>query len=105
MGEDTTMTLIPRFAFVPLVTWEQYGQEKWPNAVSYGNYKVISYDSSKDSPEVKAAADATGLPQVHYSESNAQMIIDGMKANEQKLFNCNLNVAQEVAASFNIELD
>ena len=99
------MTLTPRFAFVPLATWEQYGKEKWPDAVSYGNYKVIGYDSSKDSPEVKAAADATGLPQVHYSESNAQMIIDGMKANEQKLFNCNLNVAQEVVASFNIEIE
>ena len=99
------MTLTPRFAFVPLATWEQYGQDKWPNAVSYGNYKVISYDSSKDSPEVKAAADATGLPQVHYSESTAQMIIDGMAASEQKLFNCSLEVAQEVAASFNIEFD
>lgn len=99
------MTLIPRFAFIPLVTWEQYGQEKWPSAVSYGSYKVISYDSSKDSQEVKAAADATGLPQVHYSESTAQIIIDGMKANEQKLFNCSLSVAQEVAASFNIEIE
>lgn len=99
------MTLTPRFAFVPLVAWEQYGQEKWPSAVSYGNYKVIGYDSPTQSETVKAAADATGLPQVHYTESTAQMIIDGMKANEQKLFNCSLNVAQEVVASFNIEIE
>lgn len=99
------MTLTPRFAFVPRAAWEQYGKEKWPNAVSYGDYKVVSYDSSKDSPEVKAAADATGLPQVHYSESTAQMIIDGMASNEQKLFNCSLEVAQQVVASFNIETE
>ena len=99
------MTLTPRFAFVPVATWEQYGQEKWPNAVSYGNYKVISYDSPTQSATVKAAADATGLPQVHHTESTHQMIINGMKANEQKLFNCNLNVAQEVVASFNIEIE
>lgn len=99
------MTLIPRFAFIPFATWEQYGQEKWPNAVSYSNYKVIGYDSPTQSEVVKAAADATGLTQVHYTESTAQMIIDGMKANEQKLFNCTLEVAQQVVASFNIETE
>lgn len=99
------MTLTPRFAFVPLVTWEQYGQEKWPSAVSYGNYKVIGYDSPTQSATVKAAADETGLEQINHEVCTAQMIIDGMKANDQKLFNCSLEVAQEVAASFNIELD
>ena len=99
------MTLTPRFAFVPLATWEQYGQEKWPSAVSYGNYKVIGYDSPTQSATVKAAADETGLEQIHHEVCTAQMIIDGMKANEQKLFNCNLNVAQEVVASFNIETE
>lgn len=99
------MTLTPRFAFVPVATWEQYGQEKWPSAVSYGNYKVISYDSPTQSVTVKAAADETGLEQINHEFCTAQMIIDGMKANEQKLFNCSLEVAQEVAASFNIEID
>lgn len=98
------MTLTPRFAFVPVVTWEQYGQEKWPSAVSYGDYKVIGYDSPTQSEVVKAAADETGLEQIHHKVCTAQMIIDGMKTNEQKLYNCTLEVAQEVAASFNEEL-
>ena len=94
------MTLTPRFAFVPAVTWEQYGEEKWPDAVSYGNYKVIGYDSPTQSEVVKAAADETGLEQIHHEVCTAQMIIDGMAANEQKLFNCSLSVAQEVAAHY-----
>ena len=99
------MTLTPRFAFVPTATWEQYGQEKWPDAVSYGDYKVISYDSPTQSEEVKAAADTSGLTIIKHDVCTVQMILDGMKANEQKLFNCNLNVAQEVVASFNIEIE
>lgn len=99
------MTLTPRFAFVPVATWEQYGQEKWPDAVSYGNYKVISYDSPTQSEEVKAAADISGLTIIKHDVCTVQMILDGIANNEQKLFNCSLEVAQEVAASFNIELD
>ena len=99
------MKLTPRFAFVPFATWEQYGKEKWPNAVSYGNYKVIGYDSPTQSEVVKAAADETSLEQIHHEACTDQMIIDGMAANEQKLFNCSLSVAQEVAASFNLEAE
>lgn len=98
------MTLTPRFAFVPFAAWEQYGQDKWPDAVSYGNYKVIGYDSPTQSDVVKAAADETGLEQINHEVCTAKMIIDGMAANEQKLFNCSLEVAQEVAANFTKEL-
>ena len=96
---------IQRFAFVPLAMWEQHGQERFPNAVEYSGFVAVNYDSPKQSNEMLALVAETGIELVRHEVATAQMIIDGINAGENKIYNCELWIAQEVAANFNISTD
>ena len=96
---------IQRFAFVPLATWEQYGQERFPDAVEYKGFIAVNYDSPEQSDEMLALVAETGIELVHHEAATTQMIIDGINAAENKIYNCELWIAQEVAANFNISTD
>jgi len=91
--------LINRFAFIPFSAWEDV-EDIFPNAVSYGESKVIGYDSPKDSPEMKSYADNSGFKTLLHDKTDAQMIIDAIESGIDKVYNCNADVAREVAAHF-----
>jgi len=91
--------LINRFAFIPISAWEGV-KDTFPNAVSYGESKVIGYDSPKESLEMISLVESSGLELVHHSESNAQMIIEAIESGIDKVYNCDHDVAIVVASHF-----
>jgi len=91
--------LIGRFSFIPLSAWETV-KDIFPKAVSYGDSKVISYDSPSQSAEMLKLVDSSGLELIHYSQTNAKMIIDSIESGIDKIYNCSHDVALEVAAHF-----
>jgi len=91
--------LINRFAFIPMSAWETV-KDIFPHSVSYGDSKVIGYDSPKASEEMMKLVNVSGLELIHHSKSDAKMIIDAIESGIDKVYNCNTDVAREVVAHF-----
>jgi len=91
--------LIDRYSFIPLSAWQSV-KHIFPHAVSYGNSKVVSYDSPKASAEMMALVESSGLELVHYSQTNSKMIIDAINDGIDKIYNCEHSIALEVSNYF-----
>lgn len=97
MGGDTSM--IERYSFIPVSAWESV-KNTFPNAISYGNSKIVQYASPGDSAAMLELVNQSGLDFVHHSESNAQMIIEAIESGIDKVYNCDYDVAVAVASHF-----
>ena len=91
--------LIERYSFIPIAAWETI-IDVFPNAVSYGNSKIVQYASPTESEAMHKLVDESGLELIHHTESNAQMIITAIESGIDKIHNCNHDVAIDVAKHF-----
>ena len=100
------MRLVERYAFIPVSAWETV-QHVFPNAVSYGNSKVVQYSSSstgeqtEDAKNMRSLVDASGLELIEHENTDSQMIIDAIESGITKVYNCDHDAALEVAKYFN----
>lgn len=88
--------MIERYSFISFGMWESV-KHVFPNAISYGNSKVVQYASPNDSTFMMNLVRSSGAELVHHSESNAQMIINAIDSGIDKIYNCNIDVALAVA--------
>lgn len=97
MGGDTAM--IERYSFISFSMWELV-KDTFPNAVTYGNSKIVQYTSPSDSNMMMELVKVNNLELVHHSQTNAQMIIDAIESGIDKVYNCNHDVALKVCQHF-----
>jgi hypothetical protein len=91
--------MIERYSFIPVSAWESV-KSVFPNAISYGNSKVVQYASPVDSTAMLELVNKSGLEFIHHSLTDAQMIIDAIESGIDKVYNCNIDVARDVASHF-----
>lgn len=94
--------MIERYSFISFSMWELV-KDIFPNAVTYGNSKIVQYASPSDSNMMMELVQANNLELVHRSEVSAQMIIDAIETGIDKVYNCNHDVALVVCQHFTPE--
>lgn len=91
--------LTERYAFIPVPAWETV-IDSFPNAVSYGDSKLIQYASPEDSDRMMQFVIDSGLEFVHYTRADSDMIMTAINAGIDKIYNCDYETALEVASNF-----
>lgn len=91
--------MIERYSFISFDMWELV-KDVFPNAVTYGNSKIVQYASPSDSNMMMELVQTNNLELVHYSQTNAQMIINSIENGIDKVYNCNHDVALAVCQYF-----
>lgn len=92
--------MIERYSFISFDMWELV-KDIFPDAVSYGNSKVVQYASPTDSNLMMQLVESNNLTLIHHSETNAQMIINAIENGIDKVYNCNHGVALRVCEHYN----
>lgn len=92
--------MFERFCFISKDAWLAVA-DKFPNPAYYGGAVVVNYDSPSQSAAMMQLVRDSSFELVHHSETNAKMIIDAIESGIDKLYNCNADVAREVAVHFN----
>lgn len=97
--------MIERYTFISPEHYNLDGvKDKFPNLVKYGGSYVVQYASPSDSNAMMELVNSFNLELVHYSQSNAQMIIDAIEGGMgNKICNCNHDIALEVCQHFTPE--
>lgn len=91
-----------RYSFISFDMWELV-KDIFPDAVTYGDAKIVQYASPSDSNMMMELVQSKNLDLVHHSQTNSQMIIDAIETGIDKVYNCNRDVALEVARHFTTE--
>lgn len=91
--------MIERYSFISFDMWELV-KGIFPDAVTYGNSKIVQYASPSDSNMMMELVKDNNLELVHHSEVNAQMIINAIETGIDKVYNCNRDVALIVCKHF-----
>lgn len=91
--------MIERYSFISHDMWELV-KHVFPNAVTYGGAKIVQYASPSDSNLMMDLVKSNNLDLVHHSETNSKMIINTIESGIDKVYNCNHDVAIEVANYF-----
>lgn len=94
--------MIERYSFISFDMWELV-KDIFPDAVTYGNSKIVQYASPNDSNMMMDLVKDNNLELVHHSQTNAYIVINAIEAGIDKVYNCNHDVALEVARHFNVE--
>lgn len=83
-----------KYAFVTVETWQDSLAERWPDAILYGNYRLLVFAGSDLTP---LETEYIGIEFKHLNSSDT---IKAMENNEQPPFILNLDDAREVCAYF-----
>lgn len=94
--------MIERYAFISPEHHNLDGvRAKFPNLVKYGESYIVQYASPSDSNAMMELVNSFNLELVHYSQCDAQMIIDAIEGGMgNTVYNCNHDVALEVCQHF-----
>lgn len=91
-----------RYSFISFDMWELV-KDIFPDAVTYGDAKIVQYASPSDSNMMMELVKANNLELVHHSQTDAGMIINAIETGIDKVYNCNRDVALEVVRHFTTE--
>lgn len=83
-----------KYAFVTHEVWNNSLSERWPDALLYGNHRLLVFAGS-DLPKIKSE-----YSEVEFKYLGVNDTINAMENNERPPFILNLDDAREVCAYF-----
>lgn len=96
---------LERYAFISIEMWKLVS-DIFPDAVTYGNSKVIQYASNEDgtlsdeATMLLSKVNQYGFDIVMHDKVSVDMIVNAINSGIDKVYSCNHDVALHVAAHF-----